>query len=78
MRRRVIIYPIIMLSLFLIIVTTISIYQLIKMPGLLVIPWFHRTTSWLALAGLLSIAPILVAIRALSQADVEINEDFFP
>ncbi len=78
MRKRMIIYPIIMLSLFLIIVSTIGFYQMVKMPGLVAIPWLHRTTSWLALAGLLSIAAILVAIRAFSQADIEITEDFFP
>ena len=78
MTRRMIIYPIILLNLFLLIIATNILGELSRLPELVEVSLSYRPTTLLALAGTLSLAGFFVGIRALSRDDPEITEKLFP
>jgi tetrahydromethanopterin S-methyltransferase subunit C len=78
MSRRLIIYPIILISLFLLIVTSSVLAELSRLPGIVVVQLMYRPSTLLALAGTLALVGFFVGIRALRRYNLEIKEDLFP
>ncbi len=78
MIRRMIIYPIILISLYLLIVTLSSLVELSRLPEIVTVTLMYRPATLLVLAGTLSLAGFFVGIRALSRDDPESREDLFP
>lgn len=78
MIRKVIIYPIILICLYLLIITSGILVELSRLPEIVTVTLMYRPTTLLALAGILSLAGIFVGIRALSRDDPENREDLFP
>ncbi|MCK4830700.1 hypothetical protein KA005_84080 [bacterium] len=78
MSRKLIVYPIILLNLFLFILTVGWLPEFLKNPGIVEVSLSYNPTTLVVLAVVISIVCILVGIKAIISSEIKTKEDIFP
>jgi hypothetical protein len=78
MTRKLMIYSIILVSLFFLLLTLSVIPHVSRMPQLVEVTMVYRPTTMLSLAGSLALAGMLAGLKALLRYGTESKKDLFP
>ncbi len=78
MSRKLIVYPIILLNLFLFISTVGWLPDFLNNPEIVEVSVSYNPTTIVVLAVVLSLVCILVGIKAIITSEIKTKEDLFP